>query len=109
MKDLLNKFRIILLILNFIFVLLLALVFIFSYSGHLIDKKINYISLDREWKYSFYQNDQLVETQTISLPFDISGHIENQKGIVVLEKDVNLSNFKNPGIRLGMLGDGIEV
>ncbi|MFN3411251.1 MAG: methyl-accepting chemotaxis protein, partial [Exilispira sp.] len=41
--------------------------------------------------------------------FDISGHIENQKGIVVLEKDVNLSNFKNPGIRLGMLGDGIEV
>lgn len=109
MKNIFNNFSFFLRLITIILIILLIFVLIFSYSNHIIDKDENTISLNNDWQYSFFQDEKLIETQNISLPYDISGHIEYQKGKVVLSKKINLSNFKNPAIRLGKLSDGIEV
>ncbi len=89
--------------------IILLFTFIIAYSTAIFEKKVKTEILNEDWQFSFIKNDQMIENMVISLPFDISNHINFQTGKVILTKKIDLSNIKNPAIRLGKLSDGIEV
>ncbi len=108
MEKIFEKLIFILKILTITICTIALFLFVYSYLSN-IPKQKDIDILSENWQFEFYQDGKLVENLIIDLPFDLSGHINNQKGVVVLKQKLNLSKYKNPGIRLGKLSDGVEV